>query len=231
MVDIIIKHAIFSLEKNYPDNTSEPYLFFEMKSLKIENDISLENDLIVLLEIKSVTLYDFDKDENKNFIINKRYQLLIGTEIEIMKDEKGNPVNKEENLAFIDYQFLMTRDGCEQGNYMNINNLHIMASFESLSNIYKFSMYYTQKYWDKMERVEFWKKAELENDNLNKKKFDENKFKENNFANDEKIELNYSNNLSRQDNISKINLKQKKKNNYFKNVENFGKYLEIKFII
>ena len=168
LVDVILKHAVFSLEKNYPDNTCETYLFFEMKLLKIECDISLNNELIVLIQVKSITLFDYDKDENKKDIINERYQCLIGTEIDVKKDDKGNPINKEENSSFIDYQLLMTGD--ELNNNIYVNDLHIMASLESLLHMYQFSMYYTEKYLNKMERIEVWKKNEIENDTSNKKK-------------------------------------------------------------
>ena len=227
LVDIILKQAIFSLDKNYPDNTCEPYLFFEMKSLKIECDISPNNDLVVLIQVKSVTLFDYDKDENKKYIINKRYQCLIGTEIDVKKDEKGNPINKEEDSAFINYQLLMTGD--ELNNIVEVNDLHIMVSLESLLHMYQFSMYYAEKYLDKLERIEVWKKNVIENDTTNKKKFDDNKFKKNNGENLGKIELNHIKTIRRQDNINLIKYKLKKKNNFFKNVESFGKYLKLKF--
>ena len=230
LVDINLKHAIITLEKNYPDNTQEKYLEFHMTSLKIECDISLSNDLIVLIQIKSIKLFDYDKDEKKQYIIIKRYQCLIGTDVELKNDNIDNQINNSENAeknsCFIDYQLLMTGD--ELNNIIHINNLHVMASLESLLHMYQMSMYYTEIYLEKMQNVEIWKKSELENREA-KRKNELNKNEENNEENYGQNNLNYIENLRRLDNINRIKIKLKKKNNYLKNIDSFGEYLKIKF--
>ena len=233
LVDIILKHAVVSLEKNYPDNTCETYLLFDMKLLKIICDVTLNNDIVVLIEVKSVTLFDYDKDENKNFVINKRYQCLIGTEVEIKTDERGNIINKEssdeKNSTFMDYQYLMTGD--ELNNIVHVNNLHVMASLESMLHMYQFSMYYTEIYLEKMWKVEDWKKFDVEDlANKNKNEQNKNNLDENKEDNLKEFNLKYVKNLMRQDNINRIKFNMKKKNkNYLTNIESFGEYLKSQF--
>ena len=231
MVDVVLKHVNFSLQKNYADNTVEKYLEFEMKNLDVETDIAENGDLVVIVEVKSVTLYDYDKDQNKNFIINQQYQCLIGLAEEGVDRGVSRVINeqrkKDNKSTFIDYQLLMTGD--ELNNIVHVNNLHITVSLESLLHMYQFSMYYTEIYLDKMRQAEIWHKLEIERRNA----LDENKLYKDKIEEDNEENLgdnrHYLVNLIKEDNINKIKLKLKKKNNTYKDFDQFEKFLRYKY--
>ena len=236
LVNIILKHVRFAVQKNYPDHTVEDYLVFEMTLLKVDCDIS-EKGLVVRVFVKNVALYDFDKDEEKNHVINKHYQCLIESAYE---DESGRLIeikglNEAQNISFIEYQLLLMGD--EINNIVNINNLHILVSLESCLHMYQFSMYYVYVLLDTMKDAEIIKNMEIEKNIETSGSKLENKIKENemNKLNDYNYNLldKYTEFTSNLDYLNDI--KQKKMNNNnnnknkFKNIQIFQEYLKIKF--
>ena len=233
LVNVILKHVKFSVQKNYPDFTVEDYLVFEMTLLKVDCDIVENGSLVVRVFVKNIALYDYDKDEKKNYIINKYYQCIIESAHEneegilIKKDAYGD----EENVSFIKYQLLII--GNELNNIINIDDLHILVSLETLLHMYQFSMYYVNIYLDTVKDAEIIKNIELEK---SKKKFDsENEINLNEKLLDRINEENL-NNLKKYIMLDKnadfgknINQKSTKKKNTFKDIEIFKEYLITKF--
>ena len=91
-MNVILKHVRFAVKKNYPDNSSEDYLVFEMRLLKVECVITENGSLVVKVLVKNIALYDYDKDEKKHPVINSYYQCLIESAKE---DETGRLIKKE----------------------------------------------------------------------------------------------------------------------------------------
>jgi hypothetical protein len=230
LVNIILKHVRFAIQKNYPDHTVEDYLVFEMTLLKVDCDIS-ESGLVVRVFVKNVALYDFDKDEEKNHVINKYFQCLIESAHE---DEYGRLItirgtNEDQNVSFIEYQLLLM--GNEINNIVNINDLHILVSLESMLHMYQFSMYYVYVLLDTMKDAEIIKNMEIErNIETSCSKIENNlKEKEMNKINDDNSNIlnKYTMFTSNADYLN--NIKHKKMNNNnktkFKNIQIFQEYL------
>ena len=234
VVNVILKNVKFAVKKNYLDNTVEDYLLFEMNLLKVVCIIA-QNGLVVQVFVKNIALYDYDKDENKNFVINPYYQCLIesakedaaGRLIKKVVDDKG-----EQNISFIEYQLLIIGD--EINNIVNINDLHIIASLESLLHMYQFSMYYVGVYLDTMRDAEITKNIKIEKDNENEKEEDIQLNKNpKKIINNANFELSQKYNMNNIDSNFLNDIKKKEKNerkkNIFKNITIFGEYIKLKF--
>jgi hypothetical protein len=195
LVEIVLKGVDVILKKNYPGNDTENYLIFDMDELYVECDIAENGSLVVIVSVKDISLRDCDKDENKNFIINKNYQYLIGTEKPKINtrltSQQTQPTYEDyKDKNFIDYQLLMI--GNDLNNIVNVNDLKIIVSLESLLNMYQFSMYYAELYLDKMYQVESWKKSEKERRvALNENESTGNKWEELNEEQFRKNNMNY----------------------------------------
>ena len=233
LVEIVLKGVDVILKKNYPGNDTENYLIFDMDELYVECDIAENGSLVVIVSVKDISLRDCDKDENKNFIINKNYQYLIGTEKPKINtrltSQNTQPTYEDyKDKNFIDYQLLMI--GNDLNNIVNVNDLKIIVSLESLLNMYQFSMYYTELYLDKMYQVESWKKSEKERRvALNENESTGNKWEELNEEQFRKNNMNYMFNFGKQDILNNIKCKIKNKNDIFKNIDKFKQYLSAKF--
>ena len=235
LVNIILKHVRFAIQKNYPDHTVEDYLVFEMTLLKVDCDIS-ESGLVVRVFVKNVALYDFDKDEEKNHVINKYFQCLIESAYE---DESGRLItisgtNEDKNVSFIEYQLLLI--GNEINNIVNINNLHILVSLESLLHMYQFSMYYVYVLLDTMKDAEIIKNMEIEKNIETSRSKNEKNIKEiemNRLNDDNSNILNkytmFTSNAEYLNNIKQKKMNNNNNKNKFKNIQIFQEYLKIKF--
>ena len=236
LVNVILKHVRFAVQKNYPDNTVEDYLVFEMKLLKVECDIAENGSLVVKVLVKNIALYDFDKDEKKIPEINPLFQCLIESAQEdeagrLIKKE-GDRENKDQNISFIDYQLLIIGD--ELNNFVNINDLHIIASLESLLHMYQFSMYYVWVYLDTMKDAEIIKNMEIEKQNRlsfgNEKELYERQLKkidDENFENTQKYIMNnvdsfYLNEVKRK-------TERKKNKKILTDIKQFEEYIKFKY--
>ena len=236
-VNVILKHVRFAVKKNYPDNSVEDYLVFEMNLLKVECDITESGSLVVTVLVKNIALYDYDKDEKKEDVINKFYQCLIKSAKEneegrlVMSEDEGKEKKENDrNISFIDYQLLMVGDKLD--NIVNINDLHIIASLESLLHMYQFSMYYVGIYTDTMRDIEIRKNIEIEeNEKLEKgnrqELLEKEKINEENYLRTQNyimhnIDMNYLNDI-------KEKAKKKKKKRVFKDIKLFQEYVKLKF--
>ena len=226
VVNIVLKQVQFLVQKNYPDNTVEDYLLFKMDFLQVECDIAPDESLIVLVMVKNIALYDYDKNEKKERIIDPQYQCLIES---AQIDEFGRLIKKEkqenDTMSFIDYQLLMI--GNELNNIVHINDLHVIISLETLVHMYQFSMYYVNLYLDAINDAETWKKKEMEKKlHLNKKGFDKNELYEENLI---RFHENYIVSKYDTENIQNLFKEQKIKSNIYKNFDKFKEFLFDKF--
>ena len=233
MVNVILKSVKFAIKKNYSDCSVEDYLVFEMNLLKVECDITENGSLVVKVLVKNISLYDFDKDEKKRETISPYYQCLIES---AQEDESGRLIKKQEgnedtNISFIDYQLLIIGD--ELNNIVNINDLHIIASLESLLHMYQFSMYYVGIYLDTMKDAEIIKNMEIEKNSKieygTEKELFEKQLRK---VRDENIEKSQKYFMYNIDNLNDIKLKIKKEKDkkIFSNIKNFEEYVNVKYM-
>ena len=176
-VNFIIDKANFTIKKIFTDLTVEDYLVFEIHSLIIEVDIMLDGIMFINFLIRHIILRDEDRDEAKQYLLNQNFRRLIESAKE---GQMGTYKSKEQNnkYCFIDLNMLML--GEEMDININMNDLHIIISLDSLLRLYHFGMYYLDIYQTTMFNVETQRYAfQQEEQNLifNKEGSDESKVK------------------------------------------------------
>ena len=127
-----------SIKKIHQDLKRENFLVliqkvFEIKCLMMDN-----NDILTMLSMNNIYLYDKDVDEKKNNVISESFQCLINS---------SNNINNN-TISFIDMTSLYRKiNGCTDiETIFDMNDLNMVISFDSLLRIYQFMMYYYDKY-------------------------------------------------------------------------------------
>ena len=171
----------FTIKKNYTDLTVEDYLIYAQKSFQIEYFIDEKGNMLVKLVIKDIGLFDKDKEELDELNIEDDDDNIINTKIKktkikkkLIKDnfscliksskekeEENNNINNEikldtetdikEKESFIIIKYLYKVNVQDTLIDIEMNNLNITISFDSLKRMYQFSMYYLDKYQQMIE--------------------------------------------------------------------------------
>ena len=149
LVNFIIGKTEFTIRKMFADLTIENYLEFNIDLIKIEVDIMLNGVMLIYFLIRHIILRDVDKDERKEPYL-KNYTCLI----ESAKEGEMGIYNKNNKTkySFIDLKMLML--GEEMDMTINMNDLHIIISLDSLLRLYQFGMYYLDNFTSTMFNVE-----------------------------------------------------------------------------
>ena len=150
VVNFIIKKTRFAIRKMFADLSIEDYLVFQIDIMKIGVDIMENGIMLISYLIKHISLYDLDKDERKQYYLNNNYACLV----ESSKEGEANSLNKalKSKVCFIDLNMLML--GEELDMIINMNDLNIIISLDSLLRLYQFGMYYFDIYTTTMFNVE-----------------------------------------------------------------------------
>ena len=129
-----IKCILYKIYSSKKDLTKEIFLQLELDNIIFSKFTSYNDNTLMKLYLKDISLLNPEKDEKKNFLLPKEFQLLIK--------------NDEENINCINYSNLYKKYTNEYITNIEINNLDILISFDSLTRIYTFAMYYLGKYQD-----------------------------------------------------------------------------------
>ena len=144
----------FAIYKIYPDLSKANFLQLELNSILFSKFNSVSEDSLMKIYLKNIILFDKEQDYKKNFILPKEFQLLI----------KSNEENN--NINCIQYSSLYKKNKNEYLTNIEINNVNILSSFDTLTSIYTFFMYYYQKY----QLIYYDEKINKKDNNDNKKK-------------------------------------------------------------
>ena len=144
-VQIKIEEMTLSIKKIHPDLLAENFLELEQSEFEIECYMMDNGDILTLIRMNNIGLYDLDIDENKYPYVEQPFQCLI-------KSDKKSLDNK---VGFIDMTNLYRtfEEKKEIDSIFDMNNLNIIISFDSLLRIYQFMMYYYEKYNEKMYEI------------------------------------------------------------------------------
>ena len=138
LVNVVIVTTKFAIRKMFSDLSIEDYLVFQIDTIKVEVDIMLSGIMLICLLIKHISLKDIDKDAGKRLFLNPDYVTLIESAKE---GQMGNyNSGQESKFCFIDMNMLML--GEEMDMFINMNDLHIIISLDTLLRLYQFGMYY-----------------------------------------------------------------------------------------
>ena len=179
-----INEIKFVIYKIYPDLTKANFIQLKLSKIELTKLNNYFDDSLMKLNLKSITLIDKEQDIKKNYLLPKEFQLLIK--------------NNNQDINCITYSNLYISEKNENITNIEMNNIDIVSSFNSLTRIYIFSMYYLGKYQD----IQY-------NDNNNKNINATNIQRETKYKND--------NTLIKEEKIVNQNvLKFKLKNSYFR---------------
>ena len=133
-MEIKINQIKFLLYKIYPDLSKNIFLELELNNLLYSKFNSCTDDGLMKIYLKDISLLNKDQDYKNNYLLSKEFQLLIKTD--------------EEKVNCINYSSLYKKNTNEYLTNIEINNIDILISFDSLTSIYIFAMYYYGRYQD-----------------------------------------------------------------------------------
>ena len=144
-IKLAITEMTLSIKKIHPDLQCENFLILVQKAFEIDCFMMKNGDMLTLLRMNNISLYDNDIDENKYSFVEQPFQCLINSDQKSQKNKVG----------FIDMTNLYRTFGesKEIDTIFDMNNLNIIISFDSLLRIYQFMMYYYDKYNEKMYEI------------------------------------------------------------------------------
>ena len=132
-IKLAITEMTLSIKKIHPDLQCENFLILVQKAFEIDCFMMKNGDMLTLLRMNNISLYDNDIDENKYSFVEQPFQCLINSDQKSQKNKVG----------FIDMTNLYRTFGesKEIDTIFDMNNLNIIISFDSLLRIYQFMMY------------------------------------------------------------------------------------------
>ena len=115
-------------------------------------------DSLMKLNMKNLKLYDKEKNINKDFSLIKEYQTLIKHNSKNLNDDKEN---------MFSYSMIYINELKESLCELKLCNIDIIITFDSITRIYIFSMYYYkifyENYLNAYSHIEFDTKNNLNN--------------------------------------------------------------------
>ena len=138
LVNLVIVKTRFAIKKMFADLSIEDYLVFEIDMIKVGVNIMLNGVMLIELLIKHISLSDVDKDERKQLYLNPNYVCLIESAKEGQMGNYGTTL--ESKTCFIDLTMLMLGDELDM--IINMNDLHIIISLDTIIRLNQFGMYY-----------------------------------------------------------------------------------------
>ena len=134
VMEIKLNKIKFIIHKIFPNLKKFIFLELELSNLIYSKFNSISDDSLMKIYLKDISLLNKEQDIKKNYILPKEFQLLIK--------------NDEENINCLNYSSLYMNNKNEYITNIEMNNLDILSSFDSLTRIYTFSMYYYGRYQD-----------------------------------------------------------------------------------
>ena len=156
--EIKINMIILKIYKIYPDFDNNLFLEFHLDYFNYIMCGNSIKDSLMKLNIKSLKLLDKEKDVNRNPLSMKEYQTLIEN-----KDKDNNSDMFSYSMIYVDK---LKRSNIE----MNINNTNLIVTFDVITRIYIFSMYFFNIFYENYINSTTYKnkienqKNQLEND-------------------------------------------------------------------
>ena len=138
-----------SLNKNYADNSYNEYLIFEFNRFVLETYFTEPGDMLIGIKISNINLFDNDLDVNKQPLTTDNFRCLISS------------TQNDNQSYFLDIVYLGIKETNSSEITLEMNKLVMCISFDSLVRLYRFGMFYLDKYNESGARVaEFAKRFE-----------------------------------------------------------------------
>ena len=137
-IQFVMNEMSLSVKKIHPDLKDENFLTLVQKAFNVDFYMMANNDMLTIMKMNNIYLYDEDIDEKKISYTTEQFQCLINSS-QIIKDNK---------MCFIEMTSLYRKiDGItEIDTIFDMNDLNIIISFDSLLRNYQFMMYYYDRY-------------------------------------------------------------------------------------
>ena len=134
--EVKINDIIFKIYKIFPDLENVLFLEAQLKNFNLEMFGNSINDSLMKISIRRLILYDKEKDINKTYISKRDYQTLLDCkEINIKND-------------MFSYSNIYINGNQENKSEINLLNFNFIVSFEVLTRIYSFLIYYYNIFYE-----------------------------------------------------------------------------------
>ena len=150
LVNLVIVKTRFAIGKMFRDLSIQDYLVFEIDIIKTGVSIMLNGIMLIDFSIKHIVLKDTDKNELGKLYLDEMYVCLIENAKEGQMGTYGT--TEESKSCFIDMTMLML--GEEMDMFINMNDLQIVLTLNSLLRLYQFGMYYLDCFTREMYHVQ-----------------------------------------------------------------------------
>ena len=141
-VQFTMNEMSLSIKKIHTDLNRENFLILDQKEFKVEYFMMDNNDMLTILRMKNIYLYDKDIDEKKFNYTAEPFQCLI------------NSSQNKKSLIDMTCLYRKIEETTEIDTIFDMNDLNITISFDSLLRVYQFMMYYYDKYNEMVYEIE-----------------------------------------------------------------------------
>ena len=137
-IQFVMNEMSLSIKKIHPDLKDENFLTLVQKAFNVDFYMMANNDMLTIMKMNNIYLYDEDIDEKKMNYTIEQFQCLINSS-QIIKNNKMSFVEMTNLYRIID-------GITEIDTIFDMNDLNIIISFNTILRIYQFMMYYYDRY-------------------------------------------------------------------------------------
>ena len=137
--EVIIQKIKFTIYKKFPDLSNKTFLETEIDSFKYLMCGNQIKDSLMKVSMKNLSVFDKEKSINDEYIVIKEYQTLI---------HHNNKNQNAKNEDIFSYTNIYINNLKENISEIEFSNIDIIMTFDSLTRIYIFSMYYYKIFYE-----------------------------------------------------------------------------------
>ena len=167
--EVKINKIIFKIYKIFPNLENITFLEFHFQSFNFKMCGNSIKDSLMKISVERLKLFDKEKDINQKYKSIKEYQTLI-------EKKKKNIINNNDMFSYLNiYNDISKENKIE----LNLNNTSLIVTFDVLTRIYTFSMYYYNIFYENYLNSNTEQKKEIDESNQKENALFKNKIKEN----------------------------------------------------
>ena len=136
--EINIEKIKFTIFKKFPDLSNQIFLETQIDLFEFKMCGNLIKDSLMKINMRNLKLFDKEKDINNEYLVIKEYQNII-------KNNKNDKNTKEDMFSYSNIYIDNLKENISE---MKLCNIDIIITFDSLTRMYVFSMYYYKIFYE-----------------------------------------------------------------------------------
>ena len=137
--EVDIKKIKLTIYKKFPDLSNKAFLETGIDSFQFLMCGNQIKDSLMKVSMKNITVYDKEKSINDEYLVIKEYQTLI------QHNNKNKNVKNEDIFSYMNIYINNLKENISE---IKFSNIDIIMTFDSLTRIYIFSMYYYKIFYE-----------------------------------------------------------------------------------